>query len=330
MADDNKKVADMMYSEEEFLAVPTSSLIHRKSALSDLYIKMPTGRMIKLAHRGGSIDVERINRLGSKNVQYLYVHRIDFGMLVAELVRGAEKINEVQQIPGDIKLAKFFNISESVFTELIKLPLSDDSMSHAIRISAEISTSLKTKPDFAKAVEVLMTVGEDFSKHSLATVIVVSMMMEAMEWTSEKMITTMTQAAFFHDIGFKELPKGLFEKKRIEMTREEVELYETHPTRSVQILSSLNFISADVLRTVAEHHEIPNGQGFPGRIRGERIYPLARLLSFSNYLSHELFDSLKQGDNFDPYEVFSRIETTYGTMFGADLMKFARKIFKKP
>ena len=55
--------ATKTFSEEEYLAVPMSSLIHRKAALSDLYIRLGTGRMVKVAHKGGAIDVERIERL---------------------------------------------------------------------------------------------------------------------------------------------------------------------------------------------------------------------------------------------------------------------------
>lgn len=330
MSDAAKKQNVLDYDENIFVAIPPISIMSRRVAVADLYIKMPTGRMVKVAHGNRPIDIARMERMIERGqMEFLYVHKDDFSNLVSDIVSGTDKLKESQDIPPDIKLAKFFNISETVFAELIRLPLSDDSLNRAIKVSSEIATNLRMKPDFSKAVQVLTSLDDDFTKHSLSTVIVTSMLLNAMDWNSEKVVNSLTNAAFFHDIGFRELPTHLFYKQRIDMDAEEIRLYESHPTRGVQILSSLSFISAETLQAVSEHHEISNGTGFPNGFRLERIYPLARLLSFSNLFAHDLFDSMKPGELFDETKLGRKLDGVYANMFDAEILKAARKVFRR-
>lgn len=319
---------DLIYSESEFLSVPMSSLIHRKASISDLFIRLSTDRMVKVAHKGGSIDLERINRFGEKNVQVLYVFRTDFAGVVSDLVRGAEALSQLEQVPLDMKIAKFFNIAETVYAELLKLPISDASLGRAIRLSQEISTSLREKPDFAKVVKSIVGMGDEFSKHSLGSVVMSNLLVTQLDWSSPKLIAPVTMGAFFHDIGLRELPRELWFKNPIEMTHDEQTLWETHPAIGVKLLSSMHFITPDVLRIVQEHHELPNGTGFPSKIRLERIFPMAKAVAMGNMLAHDLFES-NEGQPFSLDNMLQKIEHAYGMMFGADLARAARRIFKK-
>lgn len=317
-----------MFSEAEFLSVPMSSLIHRKVSLSDLFIRLPSDRMVKVAHKGGAIDVERIGRLSEKNVQVLYVHRNDFANVVSDLVRGAEGLAQLDQVPTDMKIAKFFNIAETVYAELLKLPISDESLGRAIRLSQEISTSLREKPDFSKVVKSIVGMGDEFSKHSLGSVVMSNLLVTQLEWSSPKLLAPITLGSFFHDIGLKELPTELWFKNPIEMTHDERTLWETHPAIGVKLLSSMSFITPDVLRIVQEHHELPNGTGFPTKIRLERIFPMAKVVSMGNMLAHDLFDA-QNGQPFSLENMLQKIEHAYGMMYGMDLARAARRIFKK-
>ncbi len=125
----------------------------------------------------------------------------------------------------------------------------------------------------------------------------------------------------------KELPPEILSKHRIDMTPKEIELYETHPARGVIILSSFPVISADVLRIVQEHHEIPNGQGFPAHLRGERIFLPAKVVSLASLLAHDLFDVISEDKVVDVDRVRLKIDSIYSTMYGSELTRAIKKVF---
>ena len=317
--------AILNFSDAVYLAVPTASLIHRKASPSDLYLRLSSDRMIKIAHKGGAIDIDQISRLGDKDVRYFYVNKNDFSEIVSDLVRGAERLSQISSVPVDLRVIKFFDIAESVYTELMRLPVGDAALGRAIRLSQEISQSMREKPDFLKLVQTLVGLGDEFTRHSLGTVVMANMLVSQLEWTSPKLLAPITMGAFFHDIGLKEIPRELHFKSRIEMNREEALVWETHPAKGVHLLSTLPLITPDVLRIVQEHHEVPNGQGFPGKLRLDRIFPMAKLVSLANVMAHDVFE---QHGSFSIDMIIQKIEHIYSTMYGADLTRAARNIFK--
>lgn len=319
---------DLLFTEDLYLPVPTSSVIHRKSSLADLYLRLPNNRMVKIAHKGGIIDIAQIQRFGDKEVRYLYVVKNDFSEIVSDLVKGAEGINRIDGIPADMKVTKFFSVAETVYSELLNLPLTDESLGRAIRLSTEISSALREKPDFAKLVETVIGLGDEFARHSLGTVVMANLLMIQLEWTSPKLSNPISMAAFFHDIGLKDIPTHLRFKKRIEMTPEEAALWETHPSIGVALLSPLQIITPDILRIVQEHHEMPNGAGFPQRLRSERMFPMSKVVSFANVLAHELFDAPSSEAPFLIDTLTQKVEHVYSVMYGVELAKAARRIFK--
>jgi HD-GYP domain-containing protein (c-di-GMP phosphodiesterase class II) len=329
MAHSNPSPEHPDYTEDQYTAVPTASLIHRKTSLSDLFVRLPSDRMVKVAHKGGAIDTERITRFGDRDVQYLYVNKSDLGDIVSDLVRGAEGLNQLPNVPTDLKVAKFFNIAESVFSELLKLPLTDESVGRAVRLSQEIATSMREKPDFLKLVTTVVSLGDEFTRHSLGTVLMANMLMTKLDWSSPKLVAPITAGAFFHDIGLKEIPAELRFKNRIDMTPDEALMWECHPAKGVQLLSPLHSMTADVLRIVQEHHEIPNGQGFPGKLRLDRIFPMAKVVSLSNLMAHDVFDVLQTPNDPFPLDTFTqKVEHIYSVMYGSDLARAARLIFR--
>jgi HD-GYP domain-containing protein (c-di-GMP phosphodiesterase class II) len=322
------QAADQVFSEFIFLAVPTSSLIHRKTAVTDLFVRLPSDRMVKVANRGGAIDGERIQRFGDKHVQYLYVYRTDFSNIVNDLVRGAEGLNQLSQVPADLKIAKFFNIAESVYAELLRLPITDESLGRAIRLSGEISTAMREKPDFEKLIKSVVSMGDEFTRHSLGCVVMSNLLVAELEWSSPKLLAPVTMGAFFHDIGLKEISPSLWFKPKVQMTQDEVAVWETHPAMGVKLLSQIHMITPETLRIVQEHHEIPNGTGFPARLRLDRIFPMAKVVSLANMLAHEMFDK-GNTERFSMDAMGEKIDHVYSTMYGADISRAARKIFKK-
>ncbi|MBX3023188.1 MAG: HD domain-containing protein [Bdellovibrionales bacterium] len=322
--------AEILFSDATFLAVPVSSLIHRKTAIADMFVRLTTDRMVRVAAKGAEIDSERIHRYGEKNVRHLYVYKIDLSDIVSDLVRGAEGLNQIKNVPSDLRIAKFFSIAESVYQELMQLPITDESLGRAIRLSTEISDSMREKPDFTKLLGTVVSLGDEFTRHSLGTVVMANMIMVQLKWKAQKVVQPVTMGAFFHDIGLKELPRELLEKNPVEMSQAETQLWQTHSEIGVRLLNPIPFVTPDVLRIVQEHHELANGAGYPQRLRGERIFPLARLVSMANSMAHDVFKTgAAASQPFSMEMMAQKVEHVYATMYGGDLAKAARRIFKK-
>jgi HD-GYP domain-containing protein (c-di-GMP phosphodiesterase class II) len=206
--------------------------------------------------------------------------------------------------------------------------VTEDSIGHATEVVQEIAPKIAETDDLGKALRTVFMLGDQFARHSMGVVVVANWLAKQMGWTAPRVTVPLTMGALLHDIGLKELPQELVNKPRLEMTHEEVELYETHPVRGMMILRAFPGISADVLQIVQQHHEMPNGLGFPSRLRAERMFPLARVVSFANILAHDIIDTLLEKKEFSIEKLHERIDNLYKPMYGSELCKAAKAVFK--
>ncbi len=94
---------------------------------------------------------------------------------------------------------------------------------------------------------------------------------------SDQQLQDLAIGALLHDVGQLRLPRNLL-TKRGAFSREERNLYLTHPKLGASILSRSEDISDAARRIVLEHHERVNGSGYPWRRKGATISPLAQVV----------------------------------------------------
>lgn len=101
-------------------------------------------------------------------------------------------------------------------------------------------------------------------------------------WTSPSTLEKLTLGALLHDIGLKEYPKEFLMKQRVDYNSEDLEYYQQHAFRGVEILKTVENVPQEVMAIVLEHHENAIGQGYPRRLRDLRIHPHARIVALAD------------------------------------------------
>ncbi|HEX4233354.1 MAG TPA: HD domain-containing phosphohydrolase [Caldimonas sp.] len=99
---------------------------------------------------------------------------------------------------------------------------------------------------------------------------------------SSATLATLGLAAQLHDVGKIGIPDAVLLKTgRLEPA--ELEIMRTHPQRGYEILSAVpdEGISA-VAEPVLHHHEHFAGSGYPGRLKGEEIPLLSRIIAIAD------------------------------------------------
>jgi HD-GYP domain-containing protein (c-di-GMP phosphodiesterase class II) len=89
--------------------------------------------------------------------------------------------------------------------------------------------------------------------------------LEALEW-----------GGLLHDVGKIGVPDHVL-LKQDKLTREERMLMNAHPVLGAEIIGKVTRLAAE-LPIIRHHHEWYNGSGYPDRLMGDEIPPLARIL----------------------------------------------------
>ncbi|MBL7544498.1 MAG: HD domain-containing protein [Bdellovibrionaceae bacterium] len=166
--------------------------------------------------------------------------------------------------------------------------------------------------------------------HSLAVGVYASLIARQLGWRSQSTLFKISMAGLFHDIGKKEIPKTILEKARMDMTQEEVKIYESHTVRGKEILSQVPGIPEEVVFAAAQHHESMAGCGFPFQIPRFRIQPISRLICIANEFCNLVLKSPNKEDVSTAHEALLKIYTYKKEDVELSFLKALMEIFNYP
>lgn len=121
----------------------------------------------------------------------------------------------------------------------------------------------------------------------------------------------------FHDIGKIGIPDSILLKTE-RLTDDEYSEIKNHPSIGAHILSNASMF-ADIIPIVKHHHERYDGNGYPGKLKGENIPYLARITAVA-----DTFDAMTSRRAYrDPLPldvVKSEFEKNSGTQFDPNIV----------
>ena len=121
-----------------------------------------------------------------------------------------------------------------------------------------------------------------------------------LEWNSPQMVEKFIYAAYLHDASFFERPELAkiqtsvdLQLKEEELSEKLIELVKNHPKEIAKTARDDNNFPPDVDTIIEQHHERPNGNGFPAGIDHKRITPLSSLFIVSHDLTSYIMKTPK-------------------------------------
>jgi HD-GYP domain-containing protein (c-di-GMP phosphodiesterase class II) len=247
----------------------------------DLYLPV-SGRPVRYAVSGDSVDAERLFRLKKFKQKKIWIHETQeqsYRTYLDEILDDAErnskmKVEERSEIvssgaelateqiverPEDKttylegqshfeRFARFLQSCEGATEHLLKLSQSsqDEHVVHSARVAA-LSSALAT------------------------------------EWkllTTPKLRTALITGAFLHDF---ELERRKVSRRDPEALKpEELVEWKKHPAEGARLLGDKDYVDQNVIEIVLQHEEFPNGSGFPRGLKGKEMNKLALVVSLVN------------------------------------------------
>lgn len=130
--------------------------------------------------------------------------------------------------------------------------------------------------------------------------------------------------ALLHDVGKVFVPKEILMKTDA-FTPEELLMLEKHPTLGYKYLSDTYNLSAHTKILVLQHHERPDGLGYPNKLANEEISTLSKIVSIA-----DAYDSLSAGKPNQkplfPSDVLEYLIANAGTLFDYDMVNTFCKV----
>ena len=263
----------------------------------DLYAQRPDQGYEIVLKKGDRINLsdESFSRLARHRA--LYVRAEDFADFIK---RFATDIQNLSSGPERI-----FDLGDSVTTtvgvhELISSAIPELGFTPELQAATKASIDLAVKaitrdPRLADLIRSLTAMETPYrSWHSVSLCYISCRLSSLMTWDSANTHYKLALAAFLHDITVKtdslERVSTREELAAVDGTEEEKAAFREHPHEAASLARQMRDFPGDVDHIIAQHHELPNGKGFPLGINHTKISPLAALFIVAHAITEELYD----------------------------------------
>lgn len=315
------------YTGAEYSPVPTRLLLRASPLFSDVYIRLSNKKFVKVFHKGADFLAEDLEHYGNqKSIEHLFVAKEsiddflsyatnDFANILARADLSEEEAEDLAKDSAKVVRELIHTIG---FSEKVQ-KVAKQNVDATIKSIGKSPSLTKLFARFNKNKD------QYLSDHSYTLSYVACMVAYNMQWATPSTFAKLTMAAMFHDIALTDNVLAQVKNKEQlynadpPFEESEKELFLQHPQLAADIVRKFKEVPPDVDQIVVQHHEHPNGTGFPRGLKGINISPLAAVLIIAHFIVHLMYEA--EGD-FMLQDHFERIwqEFSSGNSF-REIMK---------
>ncbi|MCP4913070.1 MAG: response regulator [Oligoflexia bacterium] len=294
-------------------------------SLCDIYVRINEKKYVKIINKDDTYSPADIEKYANRNLEYLYIKKEDYEEFSTSIgnqpfLQYDESIETAEKVDRNIRLIQ-------------QMALSTGLSPTAVKMAEDTIEDIKGEIEGIKTIKNLLDLLEDQQNylydHATLMSYLCSFMCEKLGWNTRRSREKVVLAALFHDISLRdpELASVFYRtEERLDMFNEtQKKLYYGHPQLSCELIHALEIDYPGLEKIILQHHERPDGSGFPRKIDSKSIGTLASLFIFI----HE-YVSLMFHFDFDPDKdelILEELENTYSYGHFAKVLEVFKKNF---
>lgn len=285
-----------MEMDAEFCPIPTK-LIERVSPLKgDLFIRLAKNKYVRLFSRNDECTNEDIERYASqKQVPYLYLKRSDTDLFISAIQDDIDRLLESGKFNSAAADDIAIDAVDLIQSYVQRFGFNDEVMQLAKKSVEVMELAIKESPKLNGIFDRFRYQSDRYLPvHSMVLAHIASAIAIELQWNTKGTLYKLCMAAMLHDIT---LPSDdlasiasldALEKTGDKFTEEEKALFRNHVTYGAQLVEKFRDVPSDVANIIVQHHERPDGSGFPRGLTAAHISPLSSVF----IVAHEIVRKL--------------------------------------
>ncbi len=322
LADNNNMAID----PNDLVGIPIKDFITGKNMPVDVHLKLSETKFILVAKAGAPVDLEQLKRYENKSIEELHVHKDDYSKFIDQGLRIAGILLSHKDLDEHKKAQVLTKAAANVFQAFDRMNFSPEIYNQAKTVTENCVKLVEMKPDLLHLLKSITELNQNNSAHAIATSTLSVMIAKKLDWVAPATIEKLALGGMLIDVGQKEVPPEIVKKRRIDMTHEERQAFESHPYRGAMLLQSLNIVPDDVIAIVYEHHENAIGQGFPRRLKDLTMHPLSKVVCLAGSFCDLTFDINGNDKIRTASEAVHYIQKTLGQPFNKQAFAALKEI----
>lgn len=298
----------------EYVPISTTHLLTLRTMKSPLFIRLSDRKFVKAHASGVDFTKEEKEKYQTKGILHLYVARDQYPDFILEykktvlskfVLSDFKPSEKIEYLAGDVEVvnqaAQLFGWNQEVISIA---NLNIDKVFYLTQKSKEFKSALST---------LVSHTDSRLALHSILLSMAFAGVASHLKLTEEDLLK-LTAAAILHDMSFDEdffaekinmLP--VLNEEEFKNNPEIIRLKQ-HPSDTAQKIRQVTLLPITVDRIIAQHHERPDGSGFPMGLQNDGIEYLARIFIIAEDI---IYNHIREQGASDPLQYLRRQKSVY-------------------
>lgn len=284
-----------------FIAVEANLLYKLGTLGEDIYLKLSDNRFVKVLHAGSIFNDYELKRFQKKETHTLWVQAKDFNNLFEHYKKQIYFRDRLQSLDS-LRLSEDLAIDHSMANAMARnFGWSPEIINITIKTVESVLKLIENTKDLNSLLDTYRKNNKSkLSTHALELSMFSVAIINELEWGSKLAKEKAVFSSILHDM---ELNNELFETKISMVTNlggkaflnpktEEFRQIRDHGAKMATTIRSWSNCPSDIDAIILQHHERPDGFGFPNGLTALEIAPIAAVLILAEDV---LFNSRQEG-----------------------------------
>lgn len=308
---------ELSLKDEDFIGISFDEYLMTKKSFFNVYIRLAPDKFVKILNAGDGIEEDTKDKYQKKNVDKFWLKRDEFRHYTEMTEKTAAKLATRNIAQATSSLG---HLGDNVVKELSRFGIDDEGLYHADRFIGHSISAIKR----VRGVKTeLVAMVEELSKteHTTATVVIASLLANALSIESAKAIKVVGVAALMHDVALWQPGQQISSEIEAELSGVGLEKFKAHAVEGAKQLEATGLFEEVVIQAVAQHHDVRKDA------TGKKINLISELIGVSDAFCHHVLYS----QNKDAMEDFLALKLS---KYSQQIEKCFRQVFvegkKKP
>ncbi len=324
------KAASHLKSTEEirWVSIPIGMMNQFNIVPVDTFVKLGETQNQLVMKKGEVMSVSLISRCTQKGASRVLVKAQDAVFISEALLRDWSLFWRAKQAPSQKQTLVWGQNAVSALKEMVDLIGVTPEVQSLVKKSTEfMAQNMALSPDTNSWFsQLIFNPDSYFTGHSIVVGQIAGVFANILGWGLPSTLMKFAAAGMLHDMtinsstlnrlqildgaGAGELPDNL--------TQIEKAYLRMHPLQAAEIVKQFSELPAEVDVIVREHHECPDGSGFPSSLHGDQIHPLSMVFIIAHRV---VSDRFARGEKSTPLAVLEGFPESYLVGRFGDIVK---------
>ncbi len=269
----------------------------------DVFIKLSNKKFVKIIESGDAKCSEvkdTIEKYARKGITHVFLLKEDYKKFMESISGTLSKM--LEEIKDESKLvnAQVESVS-TIHDALRELGVSQEVKEMTDKVYKSCLKVLKKSPNISLLLDKIMQNQNYIYELSMINSYLSVATAKETDWASENTYEKLALASIMLDLSLADEKHAkimhLKDPQYELFTEEEQTLIKEHPYESVKLLDQVEQFSSDIKNIILEHHELPNGDGYPRKLGATKITPLSAIMIISQYFGNGILIDGKTPSN---------------------------------